>query len=306
MRPVLNRWIVNAIDSLVAKKLEPCDAFIGMSGLFVRACKIAKTRYGAMVLLERGSTHILRQKEILNTLPGAAQVSHFDVSRELAGYNLADLIVIPSIHVENSFLDYNCSKTKLFRNPYGVNLDMFAPTPIPTIPRPTAIFVGNWNYRKGCDLWAKVLDRMPELHLIHVGGRGDAPFPNSSRFTHVDPVRQWDLREYYAKAHVSVLASREEGLSLVLVQALSCGLPLVCSESTGGRDLLELVRDDSLIHIFPVDDLDALCVALHKAVSFAMTRVGTRTLPEGVRAQLTWRAYGERYSQRLAELTKDR
>jgi len=39
---------------------------------------------------------------------------------------------------------------------------------------------------------------------------------------------------------VFVMASIEEGLAMVQVQALACGLPLICTTNTGGEDLLGL------------------------------------------------------------------
>jgi glycosyltransferase involved in cell wall biosynthesis len=302
LRPLLNEWLLWFLDWVVAWKLEPCDVFIGMSGLCVASCSQARRKYGAKVLLERGSTHILHQKETLEKLKGGARVSAFDIRRELAGYALADLVVIPSLHVEDSFLQKGFPKGRLFRNPYGVNLDMFPSTPVPESRERIALFVGGWSYRKGCELWAEVLDRLPDLRLMHVGGRGDAPFPNSPRFSHVDPVDQKELPKYYTQAHLFVLASREEGLSLVLIQALSSGLPLVCTDQTGGRDLFELTKDENLVRVVPVDDLEALCAGIQKSMAFALGREGLRTLPGSVREKLTWRSYGERYSNKLIEI----
>lgn len=302
LQPLLNQWLLWVLDRWVALKLEPCDVFIGMSGLCVSSCLKARRKYGAKILLERGSTHILHQKEVLEKLKGGARVNR-DVQRELEGYALADLVVIPSLHVEDSFLQKGFAKERLFRNPYGVNLDMFQPTPVPESREPLALFVGGWSYRKGCELWAEVLERLPELRLTHVGKRDDAPFPDSSRFTHVEPVNQWELQKFYANAHLFVLASREEGLSLVLFQALACGLPIVCTDQTGGRDLLEMVKDENLVKVVPVDDVDALCEALKNSMAFALKREGLRTLPSAVREQMTWRSYGERYSKKLVEIT---
>jgi glycosyltransferase involved in cell wall biosynthesis len=36
------------------------------------------------------------------------------------------------------------------------------------------------------------------------------------------------------------MASIEEGMAMVQMQALACGLPLICSPNTGGEDLLRL------------------------------------------------------------------
>jgi hypothetical protein len=46
-------------------------------------------------------------------------------------------VVVPSVHVEQSFLDLGFPAEKLFRNPYGVDLSMFAPTAAPSDGPPT-------------------------------------------------------------------------------------------------------------------------------------------------------------------------
>ena len=74
-----------------------------MSGIYLEAARFAKRRFGAAVWLERGSRHILSQDEILADIPGAAGRRPLAIDRELAGYALADRIVIPSLHVKESF-----------------------------------------------------------------------------------------------------------------------------------------------------------------------------------------------------------
>ena len=58
------------------------------------------------VILERGSRHILSQKEILEAIPGMPKpaVPEFNIKRELWGYEFTDVMSIPSRHVERSFL----------------------------------------------------------------------------------------------------------------------------------------------------------------------------------------------------------
>ena len=53
---------------------------------------------------------------------------------------------------------------------------------------------------------------------------------------HVD---QSTLHKYYQKCDIFVLPSFTEGLAMVQVQALACGLPIIISRFTGGDDLLE-------------------------------------------------------------------
>lgn len=307
LKPGLDHQLLKAMDAMIASWLEPCDVFIGLSGLCVKSAMAAKSKYGAAIFLERGSRHIFSQKEILEGIRKvngkATRVPAFYVEREMTGYEIADTIVVPSRHVEKSFSERGVSIKKLFRNPYGVDLSMFPPTPVPTNEPPTVIFVGGWSLRKGCDVLFKAWKNMEDVNLVHVGAAGDAPMPNDQGFFHYDPVPQWELKEVYGRAHIFAMASREEGLSLVQAQALACGLPVVCTDRTGGEDLKDFLCDPSLITVVPVERHDVLAEALNAALSRATSMAGVRDLLGAGREKLSWRAYGERYDSKLMEVS---
>jgi len=264
LRPALDRALLAGADRLAARFMEPCDAFIGMSGLCVESAAAARRRFGALVFVERGSRHILSQKEILDAMPACGQkktVPWYAVERELATYEAADVIVVPSRHAEQSFLERGMPSRKIFRNPYGVDLRMFPATPAPPPDPPVLLHVGAWSLRKGCDVLTEAWRRLRGVRLLHVGPVEDLPLPREPLFEHHNPVPQWRLNGFYGRAHVLVLASREEGLALVLVQALASGLFVVCTDRTGGEDLRELLADPSAVSIVPPDDPDRLAAA---------------------------------------------
>lgn len=304
---IVNPWILKAADRLIARRLEPCDAFIGMSGLCVESARIARERYGAKVFIERGSRHIGSQKEILDEIkrlsPDAQSVPDYAVTRELASYKLADIVVVPSRHTVTSFVERGFPHERLFQNPYGVDLTMFQPTHAPVSMIPTVIYVGAWSYQKGCDLLTAALFRLGgSVRLLHVGAVADAPLPEQTWFRHQDAVPQWKLPDWYSRAQIFVLASRQEGLSLVQAQALACGLPVVCTDRTGGEDLAELLGLEEGIFVVPHDDVDALADAIAQALDW-----GERHYSEGAlrdllgnrRERLSWKAYALRYEDRL-------
>jgi glycosyltransferase involved in cell wall biosynthesis len=169
------RW---ALDLLTILRMRPCDVFICMSGVYLQAPRFARWRYGARIILHRGSRHIVSQSEILSHLPGAQQVTPFMMWRELKGYAIADRIAVPSTQVVESFLPWPENACKLFLSPYGVDLDQF-PLSTGILPsEPTLLFVGPWSYRKGVDVLAEAIEAMEGVRLIHVGALLDAPFPN--------------------------------------------------------------------------------------------------------------------------------
>lgn len=298
--------LLNAmLDRVMARVIDRCDVFIGMSGLSTLAGQAARRRFGARVLIERGSRHILSQREILEELPrppGAPPpISPTSIGRELSDYQLADTVVVPSRHVVESFVERGFPEERLFRNPYGVDLGMFPPTPSPS-GSPTIVTSGLWSYRKGVDVlveaWRR-LSRERRVRLLHVGDVSDAPLPRESGFEHHDKIDQLRLSALYAQGHVFALGSREEGLALVQAQALASGLPLVCTDRTGGADLRELCADPSLIEVVPHDDPWALAAALARSLERAQRATGLRDPFGAARDRLSWRAYGERYHRYL-------
>jgi glycosyltransferase involved in cell wall biosynthesis len=163
------------------------------------------------------------------------------------------------------------------------------------------LFVGTWSLQKGCDLLVSVMARTPGVRLVHVGSIGrDLAFPTDDpRFVHIDPVPQTELGRFYAKAGAFVLASRQDGLAVVLAQALASGLPIICTDRTGGADLAHTTTLADRIIVVPHDDAHALGTAI--STVGAQWRAGLRLAPlsENDRNTLSWAAYGQRYNAEL-------
>jgi glycosyltransferase involved in cell wall biosynthesis len=273
-----------------------------MSGIYLEAARFAKRRFGAAIWLERGSRHVLSQDEILGAIPGAGRPSSLTIDRELAGYALADRIVIPSSHVEESFRRDPAAHAKLFKNPYGVDLTMF-----PSVKRSNSgdqlslLFVGTWSLQKGCDVLASAVARTSGTQLVHVGSISrDLAFPNDDpRFVHIDPVPQRQLPTLYADANAFVLASRQDGFGVVLAQALATGLPVICTDRTGGADLAHTPALARYITVVPSDDVAAMVAAISELRSRLKTGECFLPLTDADRETLSWAAYGRRYAEQI-------
>lgn len=63
------------------------------------------------------------------------------------------------------------------------------------------------------------------------------------------------IQQHYSAASCYILASRWEGFGLVLVEALSHGLPVICSELPVSKELL---GGTPFTEFFPVEDVEAL------------------------------------------------
>jgi glycosyltransferase involved in cell wall biosynthesis len=221
--------------------------------------------------------------------------SDYAVKRELFNYATVDFIAIASKHVQNGFIKKGYPAEKLLVNPYGVDLAMFQPTKLDDNDIYDILMVGAWTWMKGCDVLVKCCEKL-NLRLLHVGAIGDLPFPTKPTMTHIDPVDQSQLINYYKKAKIFVLPSRQDGFGMVLSQALACGLPIVCSKNTGGIMLQEYIINKEYIKISDLS-ISELCKNISEALLLANTQTGLRQYCEDFKNQLTWEAYGNRYNR---------
>jgi glycosyltransferase involved in cell wall biosynthesis len=142
-----------------------------------------------------------------------------------------------------------------------------------------------------------------EYKVIHAGVIEDCLFPNNKQYTSYGFVDQTKLIEVYSQAHLLVLPSREEGLALVQVQALACGLNIVCSDRTGGADLRGMLDDKDMIAVVKAGSVVELREAIIKSMNMALNKEGLRNRSKTIlNEQFSWKAYGNRYNQFLEGL----
>lgn len=302
-----DRWMSRALNRAVQARLEPCDIFIGMSGVFLAASRYARTKFAAKIVTVRGSQHVEAQDEILRNMPGSSTISDWTLKRELESYRMADRIAVPSTHVADSFRRDPLAYAKVMCNPYGVNLEMFPMLPPRRAQRgPTFVYAGIWSYQKGCDLLQECLNEITDIHLLHVGPIGDCPFPhNHPRCRHIPKVEQRDLPGVYNQADAFVLASRQDGFGVVACQALACGLPVVCTTKTGGPDIRHTETLRSRMHVVEAGDKTALANGLRYMRNRLVNGPALPPLTETDRGTLSWAGFARRYECNLQLLLEE-
>jgi starch synthase len=243
-------WDRTAIDRFVARTLPDAEVFVGLSGCGLATGKEARRR-GMKYVCDRGSTHIRHQSEVLVEehrrwglpFPG---VDPRIVEREEDEYEIADAITVPSTYVRDTFIARGLASSKVRLLSYGVDLDRFHPVGEPEPANFDVLFVGGVSLRKGVPYllaaWhalehprktltiagvaePAVVERLRELGLMtdDVKLLGHVPQPR--------------LKDLMSRSHVLALPSLEEGLAMVMAQALACGCPVVASRNTGAEDL---------------------------------------------------------------------
>ncbi|MEJ7784165.1 MAG: glycosyltransferase family 4 protein [Solirubrobacteraceae bacterium] len=191
--------------------------------------------------------------------------------------------------------------------PPGVNLEAF-PLASERAERPTIICAADLGEpRKNVGLlveaFARVRRDRPDVRLVLSRPRsavaaeafvGDAP---GVELTDLDDRAA--LARAYGEAWVSVLASTGEAFGLVLVEALSCGTPVVATRAGG---MAEIVDRPEIGRLFGPGDEAGLARALAEALELAedpATRAACRTRAEDFSTDRTTEQYVELYQELL-------
>jgi len=133
----------------------------------------------------------------------------------------------------------------------GVDIDEFRPGSSDRkalgLPRnvPLALFVGEIETsRKNLDTVLQALDRIPDLHLAVVGSKDKSPYPRMTcKLGISDRVHflgyRTDVPDLMRAADLFVFPSRYEACSLVLLEAMASGLPIITTQTAGGAELVK-------------------------------------------------------------------
>lgn len=287
------------LDYSTSLFIRECDVFICQSPHFKHSMRIAREKYHAKIILDRGANHVrFYNQQLIKThaRPMREWYMKFDESQ----YEYADYILLASKFCKNTFIKYNIPEKKLSNNPYGVNTENFYPTELAQ-QNYDIIYVGNLSKNKGSDILIQACLNL-NLSLLHVGAIVDVLFPNNNKFKHIDPVPEKQLIEYYKQAKIFSMPSHNEGFGLVLIQAAACGLPIVTTEFTGGPDLKEILNDESHIFIINQCNIELLEKALLNALRIASTQKGIRDYASNIHELFSWENYAQRLHQFLLQI----
>ena len=229
---------------------DDTDIVVGWSSFSLKSFEKSK-KSGCINILERGSTHIEFQKDILREEYDLLGLNFKLISNELINtekmeYGLSDYICVPSEFSKKSFLDKGFNASKIKKISYGVNLKEFsAPKNIQQNKNFNIICVGSISVRKGIIYLIKAFNELnlanSNLTLIGDMERGFektvTPLLNSKIIVKKF-ISQNLLSKYYRQASVFVTCSIEEGLSMVQIQAMAW-IAFNLYKNSGGEDLVD-------------------------------------------------------------------
>jgi glycosyltransferase involved in cell wall biosynthesis len=262
------RWSwfeIDHFDRWVAAHMTKCDIFYCFSSFARYAHKVARERYGALTVVERGSSHILYQYKIMcdEYARWGVPLKDFDqriIEKELCEYEECDRIVVQSAFAWQTFIDMGVAPGKLIKLPFGVELGIFRP-----VKKEDSMFrvlyAGHCSIRKGILYLLEAVSklRLPNFEFIINGTISPEikelirPYSDVFRYVGRRPVNE--LYHLYSQASVFVLPTIEDGFAKVIVEAMACGLPVIATTNCGASDVLSNGKEGFIV---PIRDAKAL------------------------------------------------
>jgi len=173
---------------------------------------------------------------------------------EKLGCELSDAIICVSESVKNEVLKwYKPNPEKVFVIPNGVNIELFSPgganlrKELELENSKVILFVGVLNKRKRVNLIIEALKYLPDDYKLLIIGEGQDKgkliklvrnLGMKERVIFIGLIPYLELSKYYRTANIFVLPSTLEGFPKVILEALSCGVPVITSESFKGDEFL--------------------------------------------------------------------
>ena len=186
-------------------------------------------------------------------------------------------------------ISLSSSNRVIFVNKYqmqkcgALDKSVFIPNGIDTVSRSTStsfldkhgirqgeylLAVGRLTPEKGLEYLVEAANRLPQVTQVVIAGASDHDSTYRKTLEQLDVNHKViftgfttgeDLRQLYSHARCFVLPSVNEGFPMVLLEAMAYGLPILCSDIPGTRQV-DLPEQD----YFTVKDVDSLCAAISR------------------------------------------
>jgi glycosyltransferase involved in cell wall biosynthesis len=214
---------------------------------------------------------------------------------------LADYVVVPSQHVRNTLAGV-VPDEKIRVISYGappvqrkkqVSLDSSRPLKV--------LFAGALTQRKGIGYLLEAIDLLQSnIELTLVGKRfkeNHRVDEACNRWRWYESLPHFRVIEVMQEADVLVLPSLAEGSALVVLEALSCGLPVIITPNTGS---LEFVHDGCEGFVVPICRADVIADRLEMLNRNREQLVYMSQIAQATAAKHSW----ENYRRNWAETVK--
>jgi glycosyltransferase involved in cell wall biosynthesis len=259
-------------DAEAARRLPLADHLVAFNRQALAQFRTARRERYASVSLMSGSPHVRhvarQHARAYRRYPLERSFGTHVVARYLKEYEQADQIYVASAYTWESFVAHGVPEELLRLFPLTPNPRYRPGGAERTSGRFDIVYVGALTVAKGVPLLVDAVRRLPyhDMRLVLVGGWKT---PGMRRFIQracaEDPrieVRPGDPLPWLGAAALCVHPTYEDGFAYAPAEALACGVPVLVSEDTGMRELVDPGVNGLIL---PTGDLEALTESLEAA-----------------------------------------
>jgi len=170
--------------------------------------------------------------------------------------------------------------------------------------KPLALFVGDIRTKgKNLDTVLKALVHVPEMSLAVAGALPGSPFPAMAQSLGLgERVRflgfRRDVSRLMRACDLFVFPSRYEAGSLVILEALASGLPVITARTAGGCEVMTAGAGRIIDN---PNDVTALAAAMREFATDAGFRLQAPREARAVAERFTWTTMAQAYLQLFEE-----
>jgi glycosyltransferase involved in cell wall biosynthesis len=271
--PAARMWAASTtFDAAAARRLPGAEHLIAFNGTALNQLERARELgYGSRALVSANShfAHLLRRHEqAFRQYPIERPWATHLLARNLREYEQAEQIQVSSRYVWDSFIEQGVPESRLARFPLTPDPRFLPAGNATRSPSFDIVYVGSLTVHKGVPLLIDAFRRLPfpDMRLILVGGWGTRGMRRFvERACLEDPrisARPGDPLARLRSARLYVHPAYEDGFAYAPAEALACGVPVIVSEDTGMK---ELIQDPARGLVVPTGDLDVLTEAIESA-----------------------------------------
>jgi starch synthase len=217
---------------------------------------------------------------------------------------LSDIVICASTFTKST-LELYVGREKIPRIaviPYG------APPPIPFSevrtergPRLRLLFVGGLSQRKGLSYLFDAVAQLGDAVELTVIGKFafDDPAPkvladHLQTYRYIPSLPHGDILKEMRQHDLFIFPSLFEGFALVLLEAMSQGLPCITTPNTAGPDIIDHGRDGFIV---PIRDTGQIVACVEKVLADPALLVALKEASLAKAAELNWELYRARLFQ---------
>ena len=196
---------------------------------------------------------IAREPEWASTLHGMSD-SSTKLERKEAELRLADTIIVPSNFTKDTLGLAPSLKQPIYVIPYGAPATSAQPWPHTENGRLKVLFVGALGQRKGLSYLLDAISTMKGSAELTLIGRKTsdacAPLEAATReHRWIPSLPHSEVLAEMSRHDILVFPTLFEGFGLVILEAMSQGLPVITTRNSGGSDVIQDGIDGFIVSI---------------------------------------------------------